>query len=188
MIRSLPLTALSLLLGFFFVFIGIIKVTPSVNADIYRDMRQEYGRFNKVFPLYSLTGWRPLAKNYRLTVGLVEVISGAIMVLIPGPLKDLANIFLLISMVFQFYTHYSLGDSFERMAPALIFGLLLMCRLIILLQVVKKEKKDLEMVKKLIHQKKMEGEEQNTEELREEDNEEEEFEEEPITAEDKKDL
>ena len=49
----------------------------------------------------------------------------------------------------QFYTHYALGDSFERMAPALIFGLLLFCRLIILMQVIKKEKKDAEMMKKL---------------------------------------
>lgn len=38
MIRSLPLTALSLLLGFFFVFVGLIKVTPKVNPDIYKDM------------------------------------------------------------------------------------------------------------------------------------------------------
>ena len=84
MIRSLPLTALSLLLGFFFIFIGIIKVTPYVNADIFRDMKQEFGRFNKVFPFYSLTGWRPFAKNYRLFVGWTEVISGAVMVVIPG--------------------------------------------------------------------------------------------------------
>lgn len=38
MIRSLPLTALSLLLGFFFIFVGLIKITPKVNPDIYRDM------------------------------------------------------------------------------------------------------------------------------------------------------
>lgn len=84
MIRSLPLTALSLLLGFFFIFIGIIKVTPNVNTDIYNDMKREFGRFNKVFPLYQLTGWRPWAKNYRMAFGLTEVICGAVLVLIPG--------------------------------------------------------------------------------------------------------
>lgn len=92
MIRSLPLTALSLLLGFFFVFIGIIKITPKVNEDIYRDMRQEYGRYNKVFPFYSLTGLRPLAKNYRMFIGSLEVISGTIMIIIPGILKLIKNI------------------------------------------------------------------------------------------------
>ena len=84
MIRSLPLTALSLLLGFFFVFIGIIKVTPSINAEIYRDMKQEFGRYNKVFPLYKYTGWRPYAKNFRMAFGMTEVICGAILVIIPG--------------------------------------------------------------------------------------------------------
>jgi hypothetical protein len=84
MIRSLPLTALSLLLGFFFIFIGIIKITPKVNEDIYSDFRQEFGRYNKVFPFYGLTGLRPLAKNYRMFIGSTEVICGAIMVLIPG--------------------------------------------------------------------------------------------------------
>ena len=53
-------------------------------------------------------------------------------------------------MACQFYTHYALGDSFERMAPSLIFGLLLFCRLIILYQVVKKEKKDLELLKEFM--------------------------------------
>jgi hypothetical protein len=38
MIRSLPLTALSLMLGFFFVFVGVLKISPSVNADIYKHM------------------------------------------------------------------------------------------------------------------------------------------------------
>jgi len=46
--------------------------------------RREFGRVNKVFPFYEQTGWRPYAKNFRVAVGLVEVISGAILVLIPG--------------------------------------------------------------------------------------------------------
>lgn len=125
--RSLPLAALSLLLGFFFVFVGSIKITPKVNPDVYNDMvdkiylfisrtslfifsilvislklsttklqtlhcyilikkkkQQEFGRFNKVFPLYKFTGWRPYAKNYRYAVGLIECICGAILILIPG--------------------------------------------------------------------------------------------------------
>jgi len=46
-----------------------------------------------------------------------------------------------------------LGDNFERMAPALIFGLLLTCRLIILVQVIKKEKQDrAEMLERLIQE------------------------------------
>ncbi len=61
-------------------------------------------------------------------------------------------------MACQFYIHYALGDNFERMAPSLIFGLLLICRLIILYQVIKKEKKDLELVKKFMQEAETEQE------------------------------
>lgn len=38
------------------------------------------------------------------------------------------------------YTHYILGDKFERMAPGLVFALLLLTRLIIHRQVTQREK------------------------------------------------
>lgn len=65
-------------------------------------------------------------------------------------MKDLANISLILLMMLQFYTHYALGDSFERMAPSLIFALLLVCRLIILLQVIKREKEEMEAIHKIM--------------------------------------
>ncbi|CAF0847991.1 unnamed protein product [Brachionus calyciflorus] len=152
MIRSLPLTALSLLLGFFFIFVGLIKITPKVNADIYKDMQQEFGRYNKVFPFYKYTGWRPYAKNFRFAAGLAEVICGAILVVIPGPLKELASLILLGILIGGFYTHYALNDSFERMAPSLIFSLLIVCRFIILYQVSKKERREEELIRKLLQE------------------------------------
>ncbi len=39
---------------------------------------------NKVFPFYQITGWRPYAKNYRMTVGIAEIVCGTILILIPG--------------------------------------------------------------------------------------------------------
>ena len=48
-----------------------------------------------------------------------------------------------------FYTHYALGDTFERMAPSLVFGLLLVCRLVIWFQVKAREKRDEEFLRKL---------------------------------------
>ncbi len=49
-----------------------------------------------------------------------------------------------------FYTHYALGDPFERMAPSLIFALLVMCRMIILYQVNRRERQEEELIKRLI--------------------------------------
>lgn len=121
--------------------------------------RREFGRINKVFPFYEITGWRPFAKNYRLTVGITEVVCGAILVLIPGKLfkflsfkknsyficsgrlKQLANFVLLVVMLGAVYTHYALHDKFDRMAPGLVFSLLLVTRLIIHRQVSQREKR-----------------------------------------------
>lgn len=155
---SIALTVLTLTLGAFFVFVGQFKVTPKFFPEIHEDMvtrneshaheltcsffqRREFGRVNKVFPLFEQTGWRPLAKNYRMAVGIAECVCGAILVLIPGRLKQLANVVLLIIMLGAVYTHYILHDKFERIAPGLVFSLLLLTRLIIHRQVTQREKR-----------------------------------------------
>ncbi|CAF3322297.1 unnamed protein product [Rotaria socialis] len=138
---SLALTVLTLTLGMFFIFVGQFKITPQFFPDVHEDMRREFGRVNKVFPLYEMTGWRPFAKNYRMAVGITEVVCGAILVLIPGRLKQLANLILLVIMMGAVYTHYVLHDKFDRMAPGLVFGLLLLTRLIIYRQVAQREQR-----------------------------------------------
>jgi hypothetical protein len=56
-----------------------------------------------------------------------------------GRLKQLANVVLLVIMLGAVYTHYVLRDKFERMAPGLVFSLLLITRLIIHRQVKQRE-------------------------------------------------
>jgi len=46
-------------------------------------------------------------------------------------MKQLANIVLLIIMLGAVYTHYALHDKLDRMAPGIVFSLLLITRLII---------------------------------------------------------
>ena len=76
-----------------------------------------------------------------------------------GPLKEVASVILLALMLGGTYTHYALKDSFERMAPSLVFALLIVCRLVILKQVNKRERKELEEIKKLIENQSEEKEE-----------------------------
>ena len=61
---------------------------------------------------------------------------------VSGPLKEAANVVLLVVMFGGGYTHYALGDSLEKMTPALVFGLLLACRLIVVAQVTAREKRE----------------------------------------------
>jgi hypothetical protein len=56
-----------------------------------------------------------------------------------GRLKQLANVVLLFIMLGAVYTHYILHDKFERIAPGLVFSLLLLTRLIIHRQVSQRE-------------------------------------------------
>ena len=109
--------------------------------------KNEFGRYNKVFPLHKITGWKPFAKNYRLAVGISEIICGSIMVLVPGPAKNLACLILLGIMMGSWYTHYMLKDKFERQVPSIVFSLMLICRLIISYQVNRRERKNEEKLR-----------------------------------------
>jgi hypothetical protein len=56
------------------------------------------------------------------------------------------------------YTHIALNDAFDRIAPSLVFSLLIICRLIILYQVNCKEKRELEIIKQLYEEAYLNGE------------------------------
>ena len=78
---SLVLHLLTILLGVSFTFLGHIKLTPQFFPEYHEAVRNEFGKLNKAFPLYDLTGWRPLAKNYRLGLGVAEMASGTLLLL-----------------------------------------------------------------------------------------------------------
>ena len=155
MFKSLSLTLISVILGCFFIFVGLSKATPIVNSYMYENWKEEFGRYNKVFPLYSTTRWRPLAKNYRFTVGLLETICGLILLLIPNEkLKYYATMVLMFIMAGALYTHYYLKDNLEMKMPSILFGFLLICRLIISYLADKRERveNEYERMRKLIQE------------------------------------
>ena len=55
-------------------------------------------------------------------------------------MKQTANCLLLLMMLFTMYTHYAVGDRFERTAPSLVFLFMLICRLIVDYQVQRQER------------------------------------------------
>lgn len=139
---SIVLKTLSILLGFFFLFVGVMKLTPKISKDMHKDIRKHFVRYSKVFPLSQTLNFKVSPKLFRKTVGWLEVISGFTLMFIPGCLKQLANIVLLILMGGAVYTHYAIEDKFERIAPAIVFTFMLTCRLIVYFQVFKKEQRE----------------------------------------------
>ena len=84
-----------------------------------------------MFPLYSLTNWRPYAKNYRIAVGWIEVAIGVLFAFIPGAIKELATFASMTVMAGAFYTHWALNDPVDNLVPAFVFTLLILTRMVI---------------------------------------------------------
>ena len=78
---KIVLKSLSILLGSFFIFLGVLKITPRISKDLHKDLRTEYAKYAKVFPLAKLLDFKLPSKWYRRVVGGLEIIAGFLMVL-----------------------------------------------------------------------------------------------------------
>lgn len=137
---SIVLKSLSILLGLFFIFIGLMKLTPQISKELHRDLRRNYVKYAKVFPFSSLFDFKLPSKWYRRSVGGLEVFCGLAMVLIPNhKVKNVANVTLLLLMFLAVYSHYMVSDPFERCGPALVFTFMLIGRLVIWYQASRRE-------------------------------------------------
>lgn len=67
----------------------------------------------------------------RKVIGTLEVSCGVVLTLVPGKPKDVANFLLLLVMLAVLFFHQLVGDPLKRYAHALVFGILLTCRLLI---------------------------------------------------------
>ncbi|XP_061709781.1 novel acetylcholine receptor chaperone [Cydia pomonella] len=137
---SIVLKSLSILLGVFFIFVGITKLTPFISKELHKDLRKEYVRYAKVFPLTETLDFKLPSKWYRRTVGALEILFGLTMALFPGhKVKNAANIGLVALMVLAAYSHVMVGDPFDRCAPALVFFFMLSGRLVVWYQISRRE-------------------------------------------------
>lgn len=109
-------------------------------------------KYAKVFPLTALFGVKIPSKWYRRTVGILEIVCGLAMALIPyrkcmdllirrisrsnhylptDKVKNTANVTLLVLMLLGIYQHWMVSDPFERSGPALVFTFMLGGRLVV---------------------------------------------------------
>jgi len=129
---KIVLKSLSILLGAFFIFLGVLKLSPKISKDLHKDLRNEYAKYAKVFPLAKLLDFKVPSKWYRRSIGGLEIICGIIMMSVPSRgTKNFANILLLLMKSLNAYSHWAISDHFERTAPTLVFLLMLSCRLVV---------------------------------------------------------
>ncbi|KPJ11262.1 Transmembrane protein 35 [Papilio machaon] len=137
---SIVLKSLSILLGVFFIFVGTTKLTPVISKELHKDLRKEYVRYAKVFPLSEMLDFKLPSKWYRRTVGGLEILFGLCLALIPShKIKNAANIGLVLLMMLAAYSHVMVGDPFDRCAPALVFFFMLSGRLVVWYQTSRRE-------------------------------------------------
>ncbi|KAI1303090.1 hypothetical protein HDE_02443 [Halotydeus destructor] len=157
---SLVLNTLSIFLGLFFVFTGCIKVTPAISKELHKELRRDFVQYAKVFPYAEAVGYKLSPKYYRLTQGYYEIVTGLLLALCPGFMKQVANTLLLMLTLNDLYIHAILKDKFERLAPPIVFSLMLTCRLVIYWQVnrrIKIEAARLEAISNYQQREELEG-------------------------------
>ncbi len=129
---KIVLKSLSILLGAFFIFLGVLKISPKISKDLHKDLRTEYAKYAKVFPMSKMLDLKLPSKWYRRAVGGLEILSGLILLLVPSRhAKNAANVLLLGLKGLNVYSHWAISDEFERTAPTLVFLLMLSCRLVV---------------------------------------------------------
>ena len=136
---KIVLKSLSILLGAFFIFLGVLKISPKISKDLHKDLRSEYAKYAKIFPLAKALDFKVPSKWYRRSVGGLEIVCGLVMMLVPSRVaKNGANILLFVLKTLNVYSHWAISDAFERTAPTLVFLLMLSCRLVVDWQLARK--------------------------------------------------
>ena len=140
---KIVLRSLSVLLGAFFIFLGVLKITPRISRDLHKDLRTEYAKYAKVFPFGKTFEFKLPSKWYRRSVGGFEILCGLLMMVVPSrKVKNAANVFLLLIKTLNVYSHWAINDEFERTAPSLVFFLMLSCRLVVDWQMARQDKEE----------------------------------------------
>merc|ERR1712071_135166 len=81
---SIVLKSLSIFLGLFFIFVGIMKLTPYISRELHKDLRTEYVKYSKVIaPLGRLFNVKIASKWFRRSVGGLEILCGIALTFIP---------------------------------------------------------------------------------------------------------
>ena len=142
---KIVLRSLSILLGAFFIFLGALKLTPRLSKDLHKDLRTEYAKYSKAFPLAKQLDLKLPSKWYRRTVGATEVGCGVALAALPHRMaKNAANVVLIGVKSLNAYSHWAINDEFARTAPTLVFLLMLGCRLVVDWQQARRERQEAE--------------------------------------------
>lgn len=140
---TITIYSLGVFLGLLHIFLGLIALTPSINNDYHREMKINYSAFSKSLSfLHDFIDRASLSIYLRVLVSYLQIVFGAALIENGhfGRFGKIGN-YGLISTNFVFLLLQLLaGSQYDRLAPTIVFTVLLVTRLLIVEQSSKKLK------------------------------------------------
>lgn len=140
--NNLVLGILSVFLGLLFIFYGLLKVSTVISSEMHRELGRSFVKFSKVLPWTRLFGLKVPSRYFRLSVGYSEIIGGLVLVVAPWErVKLAANLLLLAVSLNATICNCLVDEAFDRQTPAIVFTMMLTCRLVVHYQVLRRKAK-----------------------------------------------
>ena len=138
---TIAIYSLGFLLGFLHLFLAAVSLTPLISADYHRETKLNYNAFAKsLLKLYQFSDHVTVAFYLRLLIASAQAVFGALLIENGhfGSFGKIGNYGLIVVDVILFLFQLSVGTPYERLAPTIVFAILLVSRLIIVEQSTKK--------------------------------------------------
>jgi hypothetical protein len=142
---NVAIYTLGALLGFIHVFIAVVALTPLVSSDYYRELELNYNAFAKVvLGFYNFgVGYDTVGRYFRILFSVLQAVFGAVLFEnghFSGSFGKVGNYGLMVLDVVVLAFQYKVGISYERLAPTIVFLILLGARAVIVEQSQKRVK------------------------------------------------
>lgn len=134
---TIAIYSLGLLLGFLQVFLAAVALTPLINLAYHRDISNNYSAFAlSLLRLYRFGDRKTVAFYLRIILSSVQAIFGILLIENGhfGKSGKIGNYGLLFADLIFLSLQLNAGVAYERLAPTIVFIILLVARLIIVEQ------------------------------------------------------
>lgn len=140
---TVTIYSLGIFLGLLHVFFGAVAIAPTLSADYHRELKICFNTYAKNLTfLHSIIDKVSLAYYMRMLVGAIQIMFGSMLMENNhfNLFGKMGNFGLLAADLFILFNQLFSGVAYERLAPTIVFSVLLVGRLVILEQSAKKAK------------------------------------------------
>lgn len=134
---SIAIYSLGFFLGAMHIFLGSVALTPMISQDYHREMKINFNAYSKSLSfLHSYVDRASLALFLRYAIAASQTIFGLMLAENGhfGVFGRMGNFGLLVVDLVLLCFQISVGTGYERLAPTLVFTVLLVARLLIVEQ------------------------------------------------------